>query len=179
MGGNGNGIDFEMVYGRRVFNQLTDVSKYLQRWEGVVAAGWEQFDRLHKSAICAIMRQVPFDYNTMTRGIRTHTHTRARTHTFLLPVSHCRRGHVRRGGTGEEGRGKAHSLSVRVKAISLNLQLLCRLLNNSLCQACYRCSPPPHSATLRLSLSPTLSCLLAATFVRHRLLFLPSIRAKP
>lgn len=55
---------------------------------------------LHKSAICAIMRQVPFDYDTMTRSICTHTHTRILSSTFLLPVSNCRRGHVARSRMG-------------------------------------------------------------------------------
>lgn len=70
----------------------------LGRGWGEIEKGGEQFDSLHKSAICAIMRQVPFDYDTMTRSIRTHT--RILSLTFLLPVSNCRRGHVARSGVG-------------------------------------------------------------------------------
>lgn len=56
-------------------------------WGRGCAREGAQFDSLHKSAICAIMRQVPFDYDTMTRSIRTHTHTLI--HAFSLPHSCC------------------------------------------------------------------------------------------
>lgn len=159
-----------MVRSRRVFNQLTDARECL--WSVRERVGWDR-ERGTNSTAYIKAQFVPLCVRfhlIATRWQEVYAHT----HAFSLSHSCCLSAIVGVATWPEvEWGGVAHSLSVRVKAISLNLQLLCRLLNNSLYQACFW-YPLPLPLILTFSYS---LFLVAATFVRHRMLPLPPIRA--